>query len=350
MLLLFPLSAFSEHYQVIPIIKSDSFSNVLPIKQLVDDEWRQAPTDDASNAFTQNEIGIEVKWLNWSFNLAKRFDYFLYTNNDTAKAFYLERTDQALTTQSQYNIDLKLHHQQSKGLRVGYSWNLNDITTTMKLGYWEVTAVRESQIQGEVWGDEKLNLYGVADITESYSQKNFLKRPNNGDWETNGWGSTLDFAIKWQVSDSFILDLDLIDIFSHYELTKLGYSHGKVDTQGTFINSVGGKSYLPLYKGVEKTQNSQFRVPKIIDLIGLYKHSEFSYFGRYKQQAKVNFYYIGIEKQYKGQLVRLSLDIKHLSPEIEIRNNWLQLRLAMDEIKVEKAMQLSFSISVNYSF
>ena len=116
-------------------VLSESYSNILPIKQLINDEWKQAPATDSSIGFTQNETGLKAYWGNISFNIAHRIDYFVFTNPDTAQAFYLERTDQPLTTQDSYQLALKLHHQRSNGFRVGYQWQFGSFSTEINLGY-----------------------------------------------------------------------------------------------------------------------------------------------------------------------------------------------------------------------
>jgi len=336
--------------KVTPYINSDSFSNILPIKQLIDDDWKQAPADEASIGFTQNEIGVTTQWQNFSFNLAHRIDYFIFTNSDTAQAFYLERTDQPLTSQNSYQVDLKLHHQSSNGLRLGYQWQFKQFTTAINLGYWQITASRESHITGEVFGDDKNNITGKAELQEFYSEKNFLKRDNSGSWDTDGFGVTLDLTLVWKVTDNINVNLDIKDIYSQFKLKNLGYSQGQVDTEGTFINSLGGKSYLPLYRGKETTRNYQFDLPEQVNVIAQYQIDALSYLARYKHQGEINFYYAGIAFNLEHSNLKLLFDLEHLSPEIEYSNSWFSARLAIDDIDIDKAMLFSLGLSAQYIF
>ncbi|MGY0642670.1 MAG: hypothetical protein ACW7DM_18035, partial [Paraglaciecola chathamensis] len=57
---------FSPPSQVSMYFKSESYSHILPIKQLVEDEWHTKPKDDADLAFSQNELGSEILINNWS--------------------------------------------------------------------------------------------------------------------------------------------------------------------------------------------------------------------------------------------------------------------------------------------
>lgn len=338
-------------------VLSESYSNILPIKQLISDEWKQAPATDSSIGFTQNETGLKAYWGNISFNIAHRIDYFVFTNPDTAQAFYLERTDQPLTTQDSYQLALKLHHQRSNGFRVGYQWLFGSFSTEINLGYWDVSASRESQITGEIFGDSQNNITGTAEISESYNDKNFLKHTNNNQWETDGYGITLDLAINWQVTDNFNIDVDIKDLYTQFSMKSLGFSQGKVDTDGTFINSLGGKSYLPLYRGVFGAKDFDFTLPEQVNLVAHYQAESFTtegfslgYLARYKRQGDVNFYYAGVELGFESSALRFMLDMEHLSPEIQYSNSWCAVTLAIDDIEIDKAMQFSLGLSGQYSF
>jgi hypothetical protein len=339
-------------------VLSESYSNILPIKQLIDDEWQQAPATDSSIGFTQNETGLKAYWGNISFNVAHRIDYFVFTNPDTAQAFYLERTDQPLTTQDSYQLALKLHHQRSNGFRVGYQWQFDGFSTEINLGYWDVSASRESQITGEIFGDNNNNITGTAEITEYYNDKNFLKHTNhNNKWETDGYGITLDLAINWQVTDNFNIDVDIKDLYTQFSMKSLGFSQGNVDTDGTFINSLGGKSYLPLYRGVFGAKDFDFTLPEQVNLVAYYQAESFmnedfslGYLARYKRQGDVNFYYAGVELEFESSALRFMLDLEHLSPEIQYSNSWCAVTLAIDDIDIDKAMQFSLGLSGHYAF
>jgi hypothetical protein len=338
-------------------VLSESYSNILPIKQLIDDEWKQAPATDSSIGFTQNELGLKAYLGNFSFNVAHRIDYFVFTNPDTAQAFYLERTDQPLTTQDSYQLSLKLHHQRSNGFRIGYQWQFEGFSTEINIGYWDVSATRESQITGEIFGEENNNITGTAELNEFYSDKNFLKRDNFNHWDIDGYGITLDFLADWTINSELDITLEIKDLYSKFNMKNLGYSQGNVDTDGTFINSLGGKSYLPLYRGRETADDYQFHLPEQVNLVAHYlaenlssEHITTGYLARYKRQGDVNFYYAGVELEFESSALTLMLDLEHLSPEIQYSNSWCAITFAIDDIDIEKAMQFSLGLSGHYAF
>ncbi len=330
---------------------SQSWSNILPVKQLLKDEWQQVPNSSASKGFTQNEFGARIYWKNFSFSTSHRYDYFVFSNSDTAKAFYLERSDLALDTLDAYNLDLKLLHQRSNGLRLGYKFKLNNFTIEPRLGYWSSSSTRESYLTGTLSSGINGNISGLVQMREFYSHRNFLRRRNvNNDWNTGGTGLTFDVHMFWQPTEDITLLADLKDIYSDFSLDRSGYSEGKVDTEGTFINSVGGIAYLPLYRGKEVEEKHQFELPEQVDIIGFYHSKQLSYLARYKRQGEQNFYYLGFEVQHQDSSTRISLDIENIAAEIQYKNNWLSLIFAIDNTDIEQALQLNLGLSVNYSF
>jgi len=340
----------SKETRVEFFVDSSSYSNILPVKQLIEDDWQKAPKSSASDGFTQNEIGARVHWNNFSFSASHRYDYFIFSNSDTAKAFYLDRSDQNLNAQEKYNLDLKLFHQRSNGIRLGYKFIFDNFSSEIRLGYWDLTATRESYLTGTLSSDSNGKIKALADLKEFYSDNNLLHRRNTNDWDNDGSGITLDIHLAWQPTDSISLFADLKDLYSDFSLDNSGYSEGIFDTHGTFINSVGGKAYLPIYRGKETESKHQFELPEQIDLLGLYHTEQLSYLARYKRQGEQNFYYLGFEMQHQDASTRIALDIENLTPEIQYKNKWFTLLFAIDDLRIERALQLNLGISVNYSF
>jgi hypothetical protein len=348
LILLSSLTHASDKVEIFAL--SQSFSNILPVKQLIEDDWKQSPENEASDGFSQNEVGILSYWNNFSFSISHRYDYFVYSNPDTAKAFYLDRSDIALDTQEEYNIKLKLLHQRSNGLRLGYKFEFENFSSEIRLGYWNLIATRESKLTGALSSDLQGNISAIAQLDEFYSSDNFLHRRNTNDWNTDGSGITVDVHLSWQLTENFSINADLKDVYSYLTLNNSGLSAGNINTEGTFINSVGGVAYLPVYRGKETAQRHQFTLPEQLSFVGLYKQNEWSYLARYKRQGEQNFYYIGIEVAHENSSTRLSFDIENTTPEIQYKNNWFSFVFAIDDFQIEDAMLLNLAFNVRYNF
>lgn len=348
--ILFPAGSFATDVKVDFFALSQSFSDILPVKSLIEDNWQQSPDKKASKGFTQNELGVRSYWQNFSLSISHRFDYFVFSNSDTAQAFYLDRSDLALDSQKNYNIDLTMLHQRSNGLRLGYSFEFENFSSEIRIGYWGLNTTRESNLTGTLTSDLQGNISANAQLEEYYSANNFLHRSNTDDWETDGSGYTLDIHIAWQPTENISIYANLKDLYSNFTSADTGYSKGTIDTDGTFINSVGGVAYLPVYRGIGTSKKHQFKLPEQLDFVGLYKHQDLSYLARYKRQAEHDFYYLGIEFSHQNSFTRLSFDIEHSTAEIQFTNHWFSLLLAADDLDIENAMVFNLGFNIHYNF
>ncbi|MFK5914832.1 MAG: hypothetical protein QM484_10685 [Woeseiaceae bacterium] len=334
-------------------ITSESFSNILPIKQLIKDKWQTPPTDSASNAFTQNEIGVSAKWQGFTLNLAHRLDYFIYTNADTAQAFYLDRS-KGFFSQKKYLIDLKLQHQASDGIRLGYEWQSNSFFSAIQVGYWTIQTSRKSQISGELSGfssaTNKNNISGNLQLKEFYSDFNVLRRPNNNSWNTKGFGATVDIFLAWQLNKQLKLSVAIKDFYSTFKIKGIGYSEGTFDTENSYINSLGGQAFLPLYRGVETVKNQTFSLPTKTNFIVHYQAETLNYLFRYKRQGRINFYAIGGELTLLDSSLLVMVDIERLTPEIQMKKHNFALTFAIDNININQARQFNLGFNFNCRF
>lgn len=349
-ILLLPTIAAHATAQVEAFTKSNSFSNILPIKQLIKDEWQQSPDSSSSHAFTQNEVGLRGYSNNFSLSVSQRYDYFVNTNNDTAQAFYFDRHNMPFDREQQYDIKLKLFHQQSNGIRLGYKFNFEHFSSEVRLGFWRLNETRESHLHGQVSTNISGNISANANLKEFYNTNNFLKRKNSDDWKTEGTGVTVDVHMRWQPRNDLEISIDLTDIYSEFSLDDSGFSEGKIDTDGTFINSIGGVAYVPLFRGIETSSEHQFKLPKTVNIDAVYQHNELAYLTHFTRQGDVNFYYLGMQFKSKHTITRLLLDIKNTAPEIQFHNRWLTAYFSIDDTDVDQAMLMKLGINIHLNF
>lgn len=331
-------------------VTSHSFSNILPIKQLIEDDWQQAPKQSASDAFTQNEVGVRAYFDNFSFSVSQRYDYFVQTNDDTAKAFYLDRNDLALDSQSEYDAQLRLFHQRSNGIKVGYKLNFDRFSAELRVGYWRVLATRESQLNGLISSDLNGNISADAQLSEFYSTNNFLKRQNSDDWNTQGSGVTVDLHMRWQPSNNIDISVDITDLYSDYKVDNAGFSKGKIDTDGTFINSIGGIAYVPLYRGIETAERHNFELPETVNLDAIYRTESLAYVTHFTRQGDINFYYVGVQFESENSTTRLLFDIENTAPEIQFHNKWITAYFSIDDTDIDQAMLAKLGVNVHLEF
>jgi hypothetical protein len=327
---------------------SETFTDILPIKQIVDDKWVDKPSKHSSDAFSQHELGIKGKWEDLTFSISKRYDYFVHSNKDTAIAYYLDQSDKGLLDNQEYNLNLHLYHQEAEGIRLGYRFTINNFEASVSVGYWDVAEIRSSKVNGVLNSNVNGDITGQAGLEEYYSHKNFLKRQNNDSWDTEGYGLSLDIDFTWAISNTLTLRGELKDIYNDFVLKNSGYSTGDFNTSGRFINSIGGVGYLPVYSGKETEEDHHLSLPERIKLTGVYAHESISSVIKLTRQGDVPFYYAGIESN--DGAIQLLLDLKNMTPEFSYRNHWVSFVLGIDSTSEDKAQKVNLGLSLQYAF
>lgn len=345
--------AFSASNQVSVYFTSESYSHILPIKQLAEDEWRTAPKHDADLAFSQNELGSELIINNWSINPAYRVDYFVRTNPDTAYAFYTDRTDQAFEAPRTYDLALTLEENRAKGIRLGYQWQNEQFFSHLKLGYWAIIGARDSTLRGTLSQNSAGDLQGNGQLTEHYTDNNFLKRPNvNGErWDDNGSGYTLDIALAWRVTSALLLRVDVQDLYSRFSLDDAGLSDGIIDTNNQYTRASGITGFKPLYSGIETSRRHDYHVPKRVNLRVDYQMETIGIHSQLKTIGNDEFYLLGASFSFAEQSrLTMLVDVERATPQMMLETKWLDVTLAFDKLKAESAYQLNLGVRLYYPF
>ncbi|MGY0565083.1 MAG: hypothetical protein ACW7DQ_16530, partial [Paraglaciecola chathamensis] len=123
---------------------------------------------------------------------------------------------------------------------------------------------RDSRLNGTLTQNSAGELQGTGQLTEHYTDNNFLKRPNvKGErWNDSGTGYTVDIALAWRVTSALLLRLDAQDLYSRFSLDDAGLSDGLVDTDNQYTRASGITGFKPLYSGIETSASHDYQLPK----------------------------------------------------------------------------------------
>jgi hypothetical protein len=325
---------------------SVSYSNILPVGQIINDSWRQAPQHDADYGFTQNKASLSYRSGHFEWSLNERYDYFIDSNPTTAAIYFLEHNDQQLPANQTYALNLDVLNLQSTGVSVGYLWNNQQFSGKVTVGLWYVDGLRDSYIEADLSTDQNSEISGDVEFNEHYSGSNILKRPNKNSWSTNGWGANVDLDLAWLVNENLTLKLNVDDLFSRFTIDNLGYSEGRATTNNSFINNDGFQSFLPHFRGLEIAKDHHIKIPTTTTLGAVYQGNSFSYIIHAKRQARINFVDLGIGFDLTSSQVTLLIDVKRFTPTIEFRSNSWDLSLTTDRLDAYQAFQ--FNLNIGY--
>ncbi|MDN3378273.1 MULTISPECIES: hypothetical protein [unclassified Pseudoalteromonas] len=333
---------------------SNSFSNISPVLAVVDDDWQSPPQPDADKGFSQTKLGISYQHSSlegFTFHIEQRLDYFVKSHADTALGYYQEQNNIPLLDKENYKVKLDYFANRSKGFAAGYSYEFSDaLLIGIKGSYWRVNYFRHSVVSGNVQGRADNSLLGDLNYEEYYTHNNFLKRPNEGNWDSKGKGYSVDLFAEMNVLDNLTVRADLIDIYNRFSVDNVGYTSADINTKGSFIDNQGFNSFRPLLKGFEGQSKHKFKIPEQIALAFTYHHEKIDYALNLSRQGDINFMQIGAQFAYKKGKFALMLDPINLTPQLGYEIDFFKLEMAMDKLNPNKAMQLSLNMQVNWLF
>ncbi|MCU4674507.1 hypothetical protein N7931_02580 [Catenovulum sp. 2E275] len=333
------------------MVSSNSFSNALPIKELVEDEWKSRPEKEADLAYTTNLAGFEYQYHNWYFSATKRLDLIADTNPDTVLALYQDKMDLDFSANKTYQLNIHLKHIEASQLSAGYQYQMDNLILLTIVSYIQFETMRESQLAGEVSINDEQAFSGQVSFTEYYTDKNLLKRPYKG-WNRQGEGASLSFKLNYQI-EQFNFQLNVWDLFSHLKINETGYSGGTFDTQSSYRPELGLNSIGPLFKGWESEQDAKLKLNRRLEA-GLDYQTD--YFNNvelnadFEHFANHNRIWFGASKPVNTVKYQLMFDPINLTPQLGLKSKYVDFNLAMDSANINKAKQIKLNLNLFYTW
>lgn len=332
-------------------LTSHSFSNIVSIKQIVDDNWTGPPNSKGDVGFSHSVL--ETKYQNSDFDILvlKRIDYALKATPDTASAYY-KNSDQSLNLSENkpYQIDLTLREQHSTGIGLGYTKSIKNWQISIQAIYWEVKKFRSSRLTGSIKGGRNNTLRGNLSLREFYTHRNFLKRSNLHDWNTNGYGHSLKLSLTYQFSKDLSIQIAGNDLFNKFQYRNIGFTRSDINTKGSFIDNQGFSSFRPLLQGLETERDVSGKIAEHTQLIVRYRPENLSYLIDFNTRGKQKFYLFGAEYHFSELTAGIKYDIQNRTPEIKLSTTWLDFTVGSDSFNLNKAQNIKLGLNIKANF
>ncbi|AWB68605.1 hypothetical protein C2869_20355 [Saccharobesus litoralis] len=329
---------------------SDSYSSILPIKNMVREDWNKVPSKDADLAFSANSFFAFWQYHNWRLSVGQRIDYWLDTNTDTAIVYYLDKNNLALNYADSYELDLSLNQQRSHGLLVGYQWQVTEfLTTFLELGYWQVNELRDSRLSGQVSANAQNQILGQANFVEHYTDSNFLKRPYLNDWHTEGNGFSVNLNFDWQVNRDWRIFLETRDLWSRFTIDSLALSEGEINTENNFVSNQGFRSFRPIYKGKETNKDYHFALPRKSRVQSQYQFYDYLLLAEWQHYAGMDFWLVGMGWQLMQSQFQFLFDVENAAPKMQWQVSDYKIQLKMDKLNPNNMTQFQLAFECKWS-
>ncbi len=339
--------AMGGETEVYSRLESLSFSEIAPIKQLLDD-LKGAPVSDGDVAFTHNQFELGYRRGGWELGYFHRYDYVLNFNSDTARLVYLDKNDIPIEKREHFVVDLQPNHVRSKGLGLGYRFAPRpQVQAAIRLNYLQALEMTEGELSGEV---EILDDGYRADLqlNYAYSRDALLGREEE---RVKGHGVSLDFDLRWPYGESATLQFSGRDAFSWIRYRQLTYTRAVATTNTISFDDDGTLRSVPALSGFEGYRNQIQRLPARYALLvrdhchaALSCRSELFVFG---SEAFARF---GIEGQVRRLQWLLDYDVRARAVGLGLKGSVAELKLRSDAVKWEDAKTLELVASVSFVF
>lgn len=345
-LLVLPVVA-KEQYTISASVEVEAYSDIGPIKQLLDDLEGPA-LDDGNFAFTHNQAELSYKEGRFELSLFARYDYYLRFNRDTVDLAYQYKNDLPLDEGRVYQLYLDAKHIRANG--VGYSYYFSPAakwSSKVRLNLLRALEVKEGGMQGFLVSRED-DYDADIGLDYIYSEDTLLKRPPES-VRAHGYGFDID--VGYQPTARLGVALALRDVLTRLEWDDVTYTRARLTSNNVSFDENGTIQTRPALSGIESYRDETQRMPLRAALAADYQLSEknavnaslFSYDGRV-------FPRLGGSQQVGQFLVSADVDLRSRALAVGAELSGLSLMLRSDNTDWEKASHLAFSLAYHYRF
>ena len=246
----------------------------------------------------------------------------------------------------------------AKSFWIGHQWQLTDsIEITNKVHFWTPQTYRSSYLTGQInhtanqMGEESGHVSGQANMEEWYTHKNLLKRPEQSTWN-DSTGQSWDLAVKWHVSNSVSLNVDIKDLYNAFSFDHIGYSKGTLNSDTTSRDSSGVLRFNPAYRGVESKRRLNVSLPSTTNITLDYQLDNGSLFLNHQRIEDITrSNVVGYQHNTNNDsAILLGFDVDYHAIQLGYRSGQFVFTLVTDEWQLHRAKNLSLRTSYTTTF
>ena len=223
----------------------------------------EVPYKRGESAFTSNEFSIGTRYKNFALSYIYRYDWFLRFTEDTMEYYGTTVNGTQATEGKNYNIDLKVNHLLSEGLRLAYIHELSNANLYVAASYLKAREMMEGELSGYISRtgdcDTSSDCYsGDLSLDYTYSEDVLLDRV--ADMPTSKYGYSFDIGADWQINDDWYSSVYIQDLFSKIVWEEAPYTTASATTSRTVVVD-GYYKVKPAVRGYEGNENYRQTLP-----------------------------------------------------------------------------------------
>ena len=348
-----PIKIFHDgQQQTYSELESSSYSEAMPIKQLVND-LKGSKIKDGDFAYTHNQFEIGHRWGAFELALFWRYDYFLAFSPDTAWLFYLDKNvdsnnniaQQPVLELKDYNVRLNANHLESKGAAIGYSFYLlPELAVKTRLNYFNSKNMTNGSLTGNITTSSD-DYTGTLYLDYAYKHDSLLNRKEESIF---GQGLGVDIDVFWQLTDTVSLSVQGRDVFSYIEWRDVTYTTATAITDRVSYNENGTIHVIPNISGINDYRKQIQRLPNRYLLDLNYHLENWQLALQWYRYDNFNFPRLMLGSREKEIDWHLGYDLKTSAVEFGLEHSDIRFKVKSERLDWSKAHDFSLSLSVNY--
>ena len=333
-----------EQHQIYSAIESSSYSEAMPIKQLIND--LEGPSiKDGEFAYTHNQFELGHRWGAFELALFWRYDYFLTFSPDTAWLFYLDNNKKSVNPLHNYNVRLNANHIESKGAAIGYSFHLlPELAIKTRINYFNSGSMTLGSLRGDIITSAD-DYAGTLALDYSYKRDSIFKRPEES---ISGQGLGIDIDIFWQLTNKVSLYVQGRDVFSYIKWRDVTYTKATAITDRVSYDEHGSIHVIPNVSGFHGYREQIQRLPNRYLFDINYHLENWQLALQWYRYDKFNFPRIKLGSREKVINWHLGYDFKTSGVELGVDHSNISFKVKSERLSWSKAHDFSLSLNVNY--
>ncbi len=335
--------ADSEPRYLYTALASDSYSEIAPIKQLLDD--LEGPRFDRGDlAFSHSWLELGERRGAWEVGVFARYDYFLEFNNDTAELAYADKNNIELEKNRRYQVYLQPNTLRARGVGVGYYFAPSAaFSLRLRGNYLRASQLSDGKLAGELLALED-SVEANLQLDYNYSRDALLKREEE---RVRGNGLSLDVDLQWQIASRWRLDFRSRDLLSAIWWRDVTYTRATAISDTISYDDDGSINARPAVSGVESYRDHRQTLPRQLSMGVHYQWREpVSASVTLQSHDKYLFPQLAVQWQAAASVWQASYDIERRALGLSLQRGNVALQLRADAVAPDKAK--AFSLALNY--
>ncbi|MBL4899566.1 MAG: hypothetical protein JKX76_07975 [Colwellia sp.] len=325
-------------------IESSSYSEAMPIKQLIND-LEGDEIKDGDFAYTHNQFEIGHRWGAFELAIFWRYDYFLTFSPDTALLFYLDSNNKSADNQTNYNVRLNANHLESQGVGIGYSFYLlPELAVKTRLNYFNSGSMTYGPLNGNIITSDD-DYTGTLALDYSYKHDSIFDRPEKS---ISGQGVGIDIDVLWQLTNNVSLFIQGRDVFSYIKWDGVTYTKATAITDRVSYDENGSIHVIPNVSGINSYRTQIQRLPNRYLLDLNYHVENWQLALQWFRYDKFNFPRVKFGSRENIIDWHVGYDFKTSAVELGFEHSNISFKIKSDDLDWSKAHDFSLSLSVNY--